>query len=80
MTVSTTYKRSKELDYPVNVARNVARQTALTHFVFPSDIELYPSPDAIKLFLDMIKRNGPILRRPGPRVNKQSALAISLVF
>ena len=38
----TTYKKKLSLDYPVNVARNVARLTAATHFVFPSDIELYP--------------------------------------
>ena len=37
-----TYRHRLGLDYPVNVARNVARLTAGTHFVFPSDIELYP--------------------------------------
>ena len=37
-----TYRHRLGLDYPVNVARNVARITAGTHFVFPSDIELYP--------------------------------------
>ena len=37
-----TYRHRLGLDYPVNVARNVARITASTHFVFPSDIELYP--------------------------------------
>ena len=38
----TTYRHRLNLDYPVNVARNVARVTANTHFVFPSDVELYP--------------------------------------
>ena len=37
-----TYRHRLGLSYPVNVARNVARITASTHFVFPSDIELYP--------------------------------------
>ena len=38
------------------MARNVAREMAQTHFVFPSDIELYPSPQLIPTFLDMIRR------------------------
>ena len=38
----TTYRHRNNLDYPINVARNVARTTANTHFIFPSDIELYP--------------------------------------
>ena len=51
-----SYRKQKGLDYPVNVARwenqklskyhlfvrNIARQTVSTHFVFASDIELYP--------------------------------------
>ena len=41
---SASYKTEKNLDYPVNVARNIARETANTYFIFPSDIELYPSP------------------------------------
>ena len=39
-----SYKESKAILYPVNVARNIARESSATHFVFPSDIELYPSP------------------------------------
>jgi len=54
---TVTYKKKKGLDYPVNVARNVARVTASTHYVFPSDIELYPSPKLIPEFLSMIRRN-----------------------
>ena len=30
--------------YPVNVGRNIARETATTHFILASDIELYPNP------------------------------------
>merc|ERR1719295_796482 len=67
-TQTESYKKTKGLDYPVNVARNVARQTVSTHFVFPSDIELYPSPNLIPTFLDMIRRNGPQLQRRNPRV------------
>ncbi len=42
--LSSSYKTENKLDYPVNVARNIARETANTYFVFPSDIELYPNP------------------------------------
>jgi hypothetical protein len=41
---SATYRSNQKLDYPINVARNVARETAYTHYVFPADIELYPNP------------------------------------
>ena len=51
----------------VNVARNIARESAATHFVFPSDIELYPSPGLINAFLDMVARNEPALRSPNPK-------------
>ena len=53
---TASYRRQHNLDYPVNVARNVARVTAATHFVFPSDIELWPSPGLVTAFLDMIAR------------------------
>lgn len=43
-----SYKAAKSLVYPVNVARNVAKESANTHFVFPSDIELYPSPGLLE--------------------------------
>jgi len=52
-----TYKKENKLDYPVNIARNVARLMSTTHFVFPSDIELYPSPNLIPTFLQMVKRD-----------------------
>lgn len=72
-----SYKMSSKLEYPVNVARNVARETATSHFVFPSDIELFPSPDLIPQFLQMIRRNDPILRRDSPRVFVNSIFEIS---
>ncbi|XP_058453587.1 beta-1,4-glucuronyltransferase 1-like isoform X1 [Malaya genurostris] len=40
--------------YPVNVGRNIARDAAQTHFVLASDIELYPNPDFVEMFLRMI--------------------------
>ena len=43
-----SYRSTNNLTYPVNVGRNIARQTATSHFVFPSDIELYPSPGKLE--------------------------------
>ncbi|XP_049886866.1 beta-1,4-glucuronyltransferase 1-like [Pectinophora gossypiella] len=66
---SSSYKEEKGLLYPINVARNLAREAALTHFILPSDIELYPSPNIIPQFLNMIARNQPPLNTSkGPRV------------
>jgi len=50
-----SYKARHKLTYPINVGRNVARQAATTHFVFASDIELYPSPGLIPKFLEMVR-------------------------
>jgi len=50
-----TYRKSHNLPYPINVARNVAREMSTTFFVLASDIELYPSPNLTHHFLEMIK-------------------------
>lgn len=64
------YKAQKKLLYPVNVGRNVAREAAQTHYILPSDIELYPSPNIIQKFLEMIADNtGPLLSKK-PKVRK----------
>lgn len=63
-----TYKKTMKLTYPVNVGRNVAREMATTHYVFPSDIELYPNPNLIPDFLEMIRLNDTVLQRPSPKV------------
>eukprot|EP00096_Caligus_rogercresseyi_P015408 TRINITY_DN7848_c0_g1_i1.p1 TRINITY_DN7848_c0_g1~~TRINITY_DN7848_c0_g1_i1.p1 ORF type:complete len:448 (-),score=121.69 TRINITY_DN7848_c0_g1_i1:197-1540(-) len=66
---ASLYKQVKGLNYPVNVGRNIARLEAATHFIFPSDVELYPSPGLIPDFLSMIRRNeDPALHRDNPRV------------
>lgn len=65
---SAAYKIQKKLLYPVNVGRNVARESATTHYVLPSDIELYPSPGVIDGFMDLVRRQDPPLRRPKPMV------------
>jgi hypothetical protein len=90
------YKNEKKLLYPVNVGRNIARESAPTYFVFPSDIELYPSPNLPAKFLEMIrKRDQPALYKPNPKVfvlsifevdeksqppNNKTHLVMSLVF
>lgn len=51
-----TYRVANKLTYPINVARNIAKEAVQTHFVFSSDIELYPTRDLIPKFLDMITR------------------------
>lgn len=77
LTNTITYKKKLGLVYPVNVARNVARVSAATHFVFPSDIELYPSPNLIPDFLKMIRRNDKKLPKSQPRVFVNSIFEIA---
>ena len=65
-----------QLDYPVNVGRNIAREAANSYYIFPSDIELYPNPGLIPAFLDMIRRNEKYLKRKKPRVFVSSIFEI----
>ncbi len=44
-----------KLDYPINVARVIARTSASTQFVLASDIELYPSPGLATGFIQMLR-------------------------
>ena len=62
------YKVQKKLLYPVNVGRNVARETAQTHYVLASDIELYPSPKIIPKFMQMIVERSEPLQSTKPKV------------
>ena len=63
-----SYRKAKRLTYPVNVLRNVARETVMTHFVLPSDVELYPSEALADQFLAMVRRSSPVRCQPAPRV------------
>ncbi|XP_076344409.1 beta-1,4-glucuronyltransferase 1-like isoform X2 [Tachypleus tridentatus] len=49
-----TYVLTKNLPYPINVARNVARLAAKTKYVLASDVELYPSENIIPRFINLI--------------------------
>ena len=65
------------MTYPVNVGRNVARETANSHYIFPSDIELYPSPGLIPAILKMVTSGEEeALKRPNPKVFVSSIFEI----
>uniref|UniRef100_T1JBZ4 Cytochrome P450 n=1 Tax=Strigamia maritima TaxID=126957 RepID=T1JBZ4_STRMM len=68
-TPRNSFKNVKRLVYPINVARNVARETSTTFFVLTADIELYPSRGIVPMFLDLVTRlSDTVLRRPNPKV------------
>ncbi|KAK4883547.1 hypothetical protein RN001_006866 [Aquatica leii] len=62
------YKTKEKLIYPINVARNIARTNAQTHFVLASDIELYPSLNLIPKFLRMVQRQKQLFEDRQPKV------------
>ena len=65
------------MTYPVNVGRNIARETANSHYIFPSDIELYPSPGLIPAILKMVTSGEEeALKRPNPKVFVSSIFEI----
>lgn len=51
------YRTQQQLDYPINMGRNIAKQAALTHYILASDIELYPTPGLVDGFLKMLSTN-----------------------
>ena len=72
-----TYRKIHAMTYPVNVGRNVARETANSHYIFPSDIELYPNPGLIQNFLKMVTSGQEeALKRPNHRVFVSSIFEI----
>lgn len=58
---SQMYRSVKNILYPINVGRNIARQSSNTYFILTSDIELYPSINFVLKFLQMIYRNVSLL-------------------
>lgn len=56
---SDTERKSRNLVYPVNVARNVARTQAITARVLVSDIELLPSDNLASGFIEMVRNRAP---------------------
>jgi hypothetical protein len=57
-----TFKSTNNLDYPINTARNFARESALTRLIFVSDIELHPSSGFVENFMAMIAKNPELLK------------------
>lgn len=55
-TLKNSYRCRKNLVYPVNVARNVARYGTKSKFTLVSDVELFPSQNLVPEFLKMINR------------------------
>jgi hypothetical protein len=49
-------RQAKNLPYPINVLRNVARLSAPTRHVLASDIELYPSINIVSMFGELWQR------------------------
>ncbi|KAL0117581.1 hypothetical protein PUN28_010411 [Cardiocondyla obscurior] len=54
-----TERRKRQMTYPVNVARNVARTVANTSRVLVSDIELLPSARLASSFMEMVHQRPP---------------------
>lgn len=50
----SSYRSDHNLSFYINVPRNIAQDAAITHFILPSDIELYPSENLVLKFLHMI--------------------------
>lgn len=65
---TTMYKTRNNLTYPINVGRNVARESAQTHFIFASDIELYPTRNLVPKFLKMVATNEELFTDESPKV------------
>ncbi|KAJ1530534.1 hypothetical protein ONE63_005423 [Megalurothrips usitatus] len=54
-----TFREESGLTYPVNVARNVAREAAHTSHVLVSDVELLPSANMVPSFRHLMKTYTP---------------------
>lgn len=66
ITKQESYRILKNLIYPVNVCRNVAKLAATTHFILVSDVQLIPSDKLASKFIkmvDMYTKSGKHLRK-----------------
>lgn len=53
----STFRLNKELMFPINICRNIARNYSQTKFVMVSDIQLIPSKELASKFITMIRSN-----------------------
>ncbi|XP_072945624.1 beta-1,4-glucuronyltransferase 1-like isoform X2 [Epargyreus clarus] len=51
-----TFRREKNMIYPINVGRNVARNASRTNYFIVSDIEMVPSDGLAPKFLTMVRK------------------------
>lgn len=65
---SSMYRNQNSLLYPINFARNLARSSSQTHFVFANDVELFPSRNLVEEFFKMVVRNSSVLVGNDPRL------------
>ncbi|XP_026283009.1 beta-1,4-glucuronyltransferase 1 [Frankliniella occidentalis] len=63
-----TFREESGLTYPVNVARNVAREAAQTSHVLVSDVELLPSLNLVPSFRLLLKKYMPAISTPARHV------------
>lgn len=52
-----TFRSKHDLVYPVNVARNVARNASATQYIMVADVELIPSDGLASKFTKMVKKH-----------------------
>lgn len=73
----------RNLTYPVNVLRNIARQNAPTYYVLASDAELYPSPNLVADFMQVLDPKCPhfvfALKLCKPKKTKRSSSLLTRV-
>ncbi len=53
-----SYKLANGLTLPINLARNIGRKAAVSHFIFSVDSGWLPSPGLASGFLQMMQRHG----------------------
>jgi N-acetyllactosaminide beta-1,3-N-acetylglucosaminyltransferase len=70
--LNVSFRSAHSLPYPINVCRNVARINARTNYVFPIDIELYPSLGLVSAFFELLDREKkglvPMISNSNPHV------------
>lgn len=50
----TSYRKDHNLAFPINIGRNAAHDASITHYVFPTDIDLFPSENVVDKFQKLI--------------------------
>lgn len=64
----STFRLNKELMFPINICRNIARNYSQTEFVMVSDIQLIPSKELASKFVKMVRSTNAIKPHSPSRV------------